>query len=130
MWCAGLSIFTGPLYGWSGSENGLLLAVLGIASIPLSFMVGVLSPHVSDRALTASALLATLVGATLCTRAGNARDPAAYFGGGAILYMVRGLLTRIQNRDKHWFIFTTYGCVTWTSPHIVGVYSHSAWGVP
>ncbi len=90
--CAGLSIFTGPLYGWSGSQNGLLLAVLGIASIPLSFLVGCMSPHISDRSLTAAALLATAVGATLCTAAGNSRDPAAYFGGGATLYMVRAPL--------------------------------------
>ncbi|BDA44398.1 SPX domain-containing membrane protein At4g11810 [Coccomyxa sp. Obi] len=83
----GLSIFTGPLYGWSGSQNGLLMAVLGIASIPLSFLVGWMSPHISDRSLTAAALLATAVGATLCTSAGNSRDPAAYFGGGATLYM-------------------------------------------
>lgn len=91
--CAGLPIFTGPIYGWSGSETGLLLAVLGIASIPLSFLVGYMSPHISDRSLTAAALLATLLGATLCTRAGNAHDPAAYFGGGAILYMVRNTLS-------------------------------------
>ncbi|KAK9915918.1 hypothetical protein WJX75_005971 [Coccomyxa subellipsoidea] len=83
----GLPIFTGLIYGWSGSETGLLLAVLGIASIPLSFLVGYMSPHISDRSLTAAALLATLLGAALCTRAGNAHDPAAYFGGGAILYM-------------------------------------------
>ena len=91
--CAGLPIFTGPIYGWSGSEPGLLLAVLGIASIPLSFLVGYMSPHISDRSLTAAALLATLLGAALCTRAGNAHDPAAYFGGGAILYMVRDTLS-------------------------------------
>ena len=86
---AGLPVFTGPLYGWSGSENGLLLAVLGFASLPLSFLVGALSPRVSDRVLTAGALSVTAVGAALCTKAGDPLAPATYFGGGGMLYMVR-----------------------------------------
>jgi hypothetical protein len=81
-------VFTGPIYGWSGSENGLLMAVLGFASLPLSFLVGLASPHVSDRALTAGALTVTAVGAALCTKAGDDRFGAAYFGGGGMLYMV------------------------------------------
>ena len=94
---AGLPVFTGPLYGWSGSENGLLMAVLGFASLPLSFLVGAFSARVSDRALTAGALLVTAVGAALCTRAGDANAPAAYFGGGGMLYMVR----RINMLNPH-----------------------------
>lgn len=86
---AGLPVFTGPLYGWSGSQNGLLLAVLGIASLPVSFIVGALSPRISDRALTAGAVGVTAVGAALCTQAGNTRLSAAYFGGGGMLYLVR-----------------------------------------
>lgn len=87
--CAGLPVFTGPLYGWAGSENGLLMAVLGFASLPLSFLVGVVSPHISDRALTLGALMVTAIGAALCMKAGDVHFGAAYFGGGGMLYMVR-----------------------------------------
>ncbi len=65
------------------------MAVLGFASLPLSFLVGLVSPHISDRALTAAALLVTAVGAALTTRAGDPALGAVYFGGGGMLFMVR-----------------------------------------
>ena len=82
-------MFTGPVYGWKGSQNGVLLGVLGIASLPVSFFVGYISPHVSDRSLTLAAVLVTAVGAVLCTQAGLHKLAAAYFGGGGMLYLVR-----------------------------------------
>lgn len=86
---AGLPVFTGPVYGWKGSQNGVLLGVLGIASLPVSFFVGYISPHVSDRSLTMAAVLVTGVGAALCTQAGLHKLAVAYFGGGGMLYLVR-----------------------------------------
>ena len=86
---AGLPVFTGPVYGWKGSQNGVLLGVLGIASLPVSFFVGYISPHVSDCSLTLAAVLVTAVGAVLCTQAGLHKLAAAYFGGGGMLYLVR-----------------------------------------
>lgn len=88
---AGLPVFTGPIYGWKGSQNGVLLGVLGIASIPVSFIVGYTSPHVSDRSLTLAAVIVTALGAALCTQAGLRRLAVAYFGGGGMLYLVRPL---------------------------------------
>lgn len=85
---AGLPVFTGPIYGWKGSQNGVLLGVLGIASLPVSFLVGYLSPHVTDRSLTLAAIMVTGLGAALCTQAGLRRLAAAYFGGGGMLYLV------------------------------------------
>ena len=85
---AGLPVFTGPLYGWSGSQNGLLLAILGIASLPVSFVVGCMAPHISDRSLTMGAIGVTALGAALCTQAGNAAASIAYFSGGGCLYLV------------------------------------------
>ena len=85
---AGLPVFTGPIYGWKGSQNGVLLGVLGIASIPISFLVGYISPHVSDRLLTLAAVVVTALGAILCTQAGLRKMAAAYFGGGGMLYLV------------------------------------------
>ena len=85
---AGLPVFTGPIYGWKGSQNGVLLGVLGIASLPVSFLVGYISPHVSDRALTLAAVIVTGLGAAMCTQAGLRRRAAAYFGGGGMLYLV------------------------------------------
>jgi hypothetical protein len=85
---AGLPVFTGPVYGWKGSQNGVLLGVLGITSLPVSFFVGYISPHVSDRSLTLAAVLVTTVGAALCTQAGLHKLAVAYFGGGSMLYLV------------------------------------------
>lgn len=85
---AGLPVFTGPIYGWKGSQNGVLLGVLGIASLPVSFIVGYISPHVSDRSLTLAAVIVTALGAVLCTQAGLRRLAVAYFGGGGMLYLV------------------------------------------
>ncbi len=85
---AGLPVFTGPIYGWKGSQNGVLLGVLGIASLPVSFLVGYISPHVSDRSLTLAAVIVTGLGAALCTQAGLRKLAAAYFGGGGMLYLV------------------------------------------
>ena len=85
---AGLPVFTGPIYGWKGSQNGVLLGVLGIASLPVSFLVGYISPHVSDRSLTLAAVIVTGLGAALCTQAGLRRLAVAYFGGGGMLYLV------------------------------------------
>ncbi len=82
-------MFTGPIYGWKGSQNGVLLGVLGIASLPVSFLVGYISPHVSDRSLTLAAVIVTGLGAALCTQAGLRRLAVAYFGGGGMLYLVR-----------------------------------------
>ena len=81
-------MFTGPIYGWKGSQNGVLLGVLGIASIPISFLVGYISPHVSDRLLTLAAVIVTTLGAVLCTQAGLRKMAVAYFGGGGMLYLV------------------------------------------
>ncbi|CAL5218517.1 g204 [Coccomyxa viridis] len=83
----GLPVFTGPIYGWKGSQNGVLLGVLGIASLPVSFLVGYISPHVSDRSLTLAAVIVTGLGAALCTQAGLRKLAAAYFGGGGMLYL-------------------------------------------
>ncbi len=85
---AGLPVFTGPIYGWKGSQNGVLLGVLGIASLPVSFIVGYISPHASDRSLTVAAVIVTALGAVLCTQAGLRRLAVAYFGGGGMLYLV------------------------------------------
>ena len=92
-----MPVFTGPIYGWRGSQNGVLLGVLGIASIPISFLVGYISPHVSDRLLTLAAVIVTALGAVLCTQAGLSRMAVAYFGGGGMLYLVSCPFCALQN---------------------------------
>ena len=52
----GLPIFTGPMFGWGSSDTGLLLAVLGLASLPVSAVVGYLSTWLKDRALVSEDL--------------------------------------------------------------------------
>jgi hypothetical protein len=48
----GLSIFTEASYGWSASQCGIMLGVLGLAAPILNQSVGRLSSRVSDRAIT------------------------------------------------------------------------------
>jgi cyanate permease len=67
--------------GWDASDVGSLIAVLGLASIPVSFAVGAASARLSDRALTAAALLAGVIGCALLTQAGHADRSVAYFAG-------------------------------------------------
>ena len=60
---------------------GSLIAALGLASIPVSFAVGAASARVSDRALTAAALVCGVAGCALLTQAGHAERSSAYFAG-------------------------------------------------
>lgn len=72
---------TGLCAGWDASDVGSLIAVLGLASIPVSFAVGAASARVSDRALTAAALVSGVAGCALLTQAGHAERSSAYFAG-------------------------------------------------
>ena len=67
--------------GWDASDVGSLIAVLGLASIPVSFAVGAASARVSDRVLTAAALVCGVAGCALLTQAGHAERSSAYFAG-------------------------------------------------
>jgi hypothetical protein len=49
----GLPIFTQLAYGWSNSEVGIMLGVLGLAAPLVNFSVGRVSSHVPDRHITA-----------------------------------------------------------------------------
>lgn len=74
---------TRPCAGWDASDVGSLIAVLGLASIPVSFAVGAASARVSDRALTAAALVSGVAGCALLTQAGHVERSSAYFAGAA-----------------------------------------------
>ena len=76
---------TRPCAGWDASDVGSLIAVLGLASIPVSFAVGAASARVSDRALTAAALVCGVAGCALLTQAGRAERSSAYFAGAPLL---------------------------------------------
>ena len=71
------------LSGWDASDVGSLIAVLGLASIPVSFAVGAASARVSDRALTGAALASGMAGCALLMQAGRADRASAYFAGAA-----------------------------------------------
>lgn len=51
----GLPIFTQMAYGWSNSDVGVMLGVLGLAAPLVNFTVGRLSARLPDRHITVRA---------------------------------------------------------------------------
>lgn len=58
----GLPIFTQMAYGWSNSDVGVMLGVLGLAAPLVNFTVGRLSARLPDRHITVRFFLSCFFG--------------------------------------------------------------------
>ncbi|BDA46399.1 SPX domain-containing membrane protein At1g63010 [Coccomyxa sp. Obi] len=81
----GLPIFTQMAYGWSNSDVGVMLGVLGLAAPLVNFTVGRLSARLPDRHITLASILVTMVGCFGLM--GGPFPMATFFVAGALLYM-------------------------------------------
>ncbi|KAK9906755.1 hypothetical protein WJX75_007454 [Coccomyxa subellipsoidea] len=81
----GLPIFTEMAYGWSNSDVGVMLGVLGLAAPLVNFTVGRLSAKLPDRHITLASILVTLAGCAALMK-GPFPMPT-FFIAGAMVYM-------------------------------------------